>query len=69
MPALPYTDAIVQLDEGVRVPTNIVECAPEYIRVDMPIVAVFDGVYDPVASGRAPALTRDGRGSSARDPM
>ena len=27
--ALPYTHSIVQLDEGVRVPTNIVESAPE----------------------------------------
>jgi uncharacterized OB-fold protein len=42
MPALPYTYAIVQLDEGVRVPTNIVECALEDVRVDMPVVAVFD---------------------------
>jgi hypothetical protein len=31
--ALPYTHAIVQLDEGMRVPTNI---------VDMPVVSVFD---------------------------
>jgi hypothetical protein len=28
----------------VRVPTNIVECAPEIVRVDMPVVAVFDDV-------------------------
>jgi uncharacterized OB-fold protein len=40
----PYTYAIVQLDEGVRVPTNIVGCAPEDVRVDMPVVAVFDDV-------------------------
>ena len=40
----PYTYAIVQLDEGVRVPTNIVECAPEDVRVDMPVGAVFDDV-------------------------
>ena len=40
----PYAYAIVQLDEGVRVPTNIVECAPEDVRVDMPVVAVFDDV-------------------------
>jgi uncharacterized OB-fold protein len=36
--------AIVQLDEVVRVPTNIVECPPEDVRVDMPVVAVFDHV-------------------------
>ncbi len=33
------------------------------------IPIVFAGVYDPVASGHVPALTRGGRGSSARDPM
>ncbi len=42
MPALPYTYAIVQLDEGVCVPTNIVEFALEDLRVDMAVVAVFD---------------------------
>jgi uncharacterized OB-fold protein len=40
----PYAYAIVQLDEGVRCPTNIVECKPEDVRVDMPVVAVFDDV-------------------------
>ena len=44
MPALPYTYAIVQLDEGVRVPTNIVESAPEDVQLDIPVVAVFDDV-------------------------
>ena len=34
MPALPYTDAIVELDEDVRVPTNVVACALEDVRVD-----------------------------------
>ena len=41
---MPYVYAIAQLDEGVRVPTNIVESAPEDVQVDMVVVAVFDGV-------------------------
>jgi uncharacterized OB-fold protein len=40
----PYAYAIVQLDEGVRMPTNIVECPLDDIRVDMPVTVVFDDV-------------------------
>ena len=40
----PYTYAIVQLDEGVRMPTNIVGCAVEEVRVDMAVSVVFDDV-------------------------
>lgn len=39
---VPYAYAIVQLDEGVRMPTNIVECSLEDIQVDMPVTVVFD---------------------------
>jgi hypothetical protein len=40
----PYVYAIVQLDEGVRMPTNIVGCAPEDVSVDLPVVVQFDDV-------------------------
>jgi uncharacterized OB-fold protein len=43
-PDVPYAYAIVQLDEGVRMPTNIVDCALEDIRVDMPVSVTFDDV-------------------------
>jgi uncharacterized OB-fold protein len=43
-PEVPYAYAIVQLDEGVRMPTNIVECRVEDIMVDMPVTVVFDEV-------------------------
>lgn len=41
---VPYIYALVQLAEGPRMITNLVECAPEAARVDMPVVAVFDDV-------------------------
>jgi uncharacterized OB-fold protein len=51
----PYVLAVVDLDEGVPVLTNIVECAPEAVRVGMPVEVTFldvDGgslpVYRPV---------------------
>jgi uncharacterized OB-fold protein len=38
---LPYTLAIVELDEGPRLLTRVVDCDPEGIRCDMPVQCVF----------------------------
>ena len=42
--AVPYTVVVVQLDEGPRMVSNVVQCTPDEVRVDMPLVAVFDDV-------------------------
>lgn len=39
---LPFVVAYVQLDEGPIIMTNIVDCDPETVRIDMPVKAVFD---------------------------
>ena len=44
MEDVPYVLAIVQLNEGPRITTNIVECKPEDVKVDMPVTVVFDDV-------------------------
>jgi hypothetical protein len=41
---VPYVFAIVELAEGPRLTTNIVNCAPEAVRVDMPVKAAYDNV-------------------------
>jgi len=41
---VPYVFAIVELAEGPRVTTNIVNCAPDDVRVDMPVTATYDSV-------------------------
>ncbi len=41
---LPYVLAIVELVEGVRLMTNIVCCAPEAVRIGMPVEVVFEDV-------------------------
>jgi uncharacterized protein len=41
MDELPYTIAYVDLEEGVRMMTRIVECKPEDIRFDMEVEVVF----------------------------
>lgn len=38
---LPYVTAIVELEEGVRLTTNIEGCAPEDVRCDMPVQVAF----------------------------
>jgi hypothetical protein len=45
MPA-PYVVALVELDEGPRLISNIVGCAPEEVVVDMPVCVRFDAVGD-----------------------
>ena len=40
----PHVYAIVQLDEGPRMISNVVECDHADLQVDMPLVAVFDDV-------------------------
>ncbi|HXH21624.1 MAG TPA: Zn-ribbon domain-containing OB-fold protein [Dehalococcoidia bacterium] len=41
---VPYIYAMVQLDEGPRMISNLVDIAPAEAKVDMPVVAVFDDV-------------------------
>jgi hypothetical protein len=50
MDDLPYTIAYVDLEEGLRLMTRIVECKPEDIRFDMEVEVVFherDGFFLP----------------------
>ena len=41
---VPYIYAMIQLDEGPRMISNLVECPIEDARVDMPVVAKYDDV-------------------------
>ena len=42
--ALPYVMAYVELDECVRLLTNIVGCTPEQVRIGMPVEVIFEDV-------------------------
>lgn len=58
---LPITLVLVDLDEGVRVFANLVDCAPDDARIGMAVEAVFDDVepeltllrFRPAAAGEA----------------
>ena len=41
---LPYVLAVVELEEGVRLMTNVVGCAPDAVRIGLPVEVVFDDV-------------------------
>lgn len=43
---VPYVVALVELAEGVRMPTNIVGCDPHDLTAGMPVEVVFDDVDD-----------------------
>ena len=45
MPA-PYVVALVELDEGPRLISNIVGCAPENVAIDMPVEVRFEASGD-----------------------
>jgi len=46
---LPYVMAYVELDEGLRMLTNIVGCAPDAVKIGMRVRVVFDDVTDEIA--------------------
>src|SRR3989441_1164768 len=48
----PYNVAIVQLEEGPRLMSNIVDIDPGELRVDLPVTVVFDRVTDSITLPR-----------------
>lgn len=57
---LPYVLAYVELAEGVRMLTNIVGCAPDAVRIGMPVEVVFDDGTPAVTLAKfRPLMTED----------
>jgi uncharacterized OB-fold protein len=42
--SLPYIMAYVELDEGLKMLTNLVECPPDQVKIDMPVEVVYEDV-------------------------
>ena len=42
--ALPYIMAYVELDEGVKMLTNLVDCRAEDVKIGMPVEVVYEDV-------------------------
>jgi uncharacterized OB-fold protein len=45
---VPYNVAIVELEEGIRLHTNVVECANEDLRIGLPVEVVFEKQDDEI---------------------
>ena len=43
---LPYVLALVDLEEGIRMMTCIVDCEPEEVKMDMDVEVVFEDITD-----------------------
>lgn len=65
---VPYGVAIVELEEGVRMVTNIVGCPPEEIHIGMPVEVFFDDVSENIALPKFKAV-RGSDSSSAPAPQ
>jgi hypothetical protein len=45
---IPYASVIVELDEGVRLTTNIVDVTPEGLYIGMPVEVIFEDVTNEI---------------------
>lgn len=45
---VPYVVAVIDLDEGVRMMSNIVNCPTEAVKCDMEVEAIFEDVTDEI---------------------
>lgn len=43
---MPYVVAVIELDEGVRMLSNIVDCDPDQLCCDMPVEVTFERLDD-----------------------
>jgi len=48
---IPYIMAIVELDEGARVVSQIVDCSPEEVEIGMPVESCFRKIREENKSG------------------
>ena len=46
---VPYAVVVIELDEGARLVSNLVDCPPADIRAGMPVEVVFDDVASDVS--------------------
>ena len=61
-PPVPYVVAIVEIEEqpSVRLMTNVVGCAPDAVRIGMPVRVVFEHHPDPEGDVWLPLFEPDG---------
>ena len=46
--ATPYAAAVIELEEGVRILSNVVDCAPDALKIGMPVRVDFEKQTDQI---------------------
>ena len=46
--AVPYAAAIIELEEGVRILANVIDCPPDQLRIGMPLRVDFEKQTDSI---------------------
>ncbi|MCE2462478.1 MAG: OB-fold domain-containing protein [Dehalococcoidia bacterium] len=46
---VPYVLALVELDEGVRMFTNVIQCEPRDVKIGMPVEVTFVPATDQIS--------------------
>jgi hypothetical protein len=41
---LPYTVAIIETEEGIRMLSNVIGCKPDAVKIDMPVEVSFEDI-------------------------
>lgn len=59
---VPYVLAVIELNEGPRMLTNIVGCSPDKVEIGMEVEVVFDHVTEKIAIPKFRPVTREKRG-------
>ncbi len=45
---VPYVVSIIETDEGIRYYSNVIDCKPEDVSIDMPVEVVFEDVTEEI---------------------
>jgi hypothetical protein len=46
--SVPYVFALITLDHGVRILSNIINCDPESVKIGMPVKVVFERISEEI---------------------
>jgi hypothetical protein len=44
----PYAPVVIEMEEGVRILSEVVDCPPDELEIDMPVGVVFEDVTEEV---------------------
>ena len=65
----PYSIAVVELEEGPRMMSNIINCpqTPEALELDMPLEVVFESMSEEISLPYFQPVTSDSKNSDSRN--